>query len=394
MVEYWYLADDWLYRHAGMPPILEWPWLHILFLVVSALALLGALKLWLNPPSFDDAKWWGIDRKNYRCIRPLAGLAVFEAAISGLLSAIGIVRPAMMPMPVDIIAFVVLLLSSWLLYRSLCKRETFKHARFRQEVLLPLGVSFVVALPGGFRGVPKAVTSVSKLAGVSDLAGDAKRLVDDSVGRHTLDTIDSLASRARDSADEAIEWIARKLPREVDAITVCGRKRFVSRTALGGVGEAVTKKHYEAMGLTYFKSQVGSKGIDAVFAKFGKAGNLLEVYVVETKTNGSRLRLGQMADEWIRNGCRQARKNADASHAAELVEKALDPANGVILHRELMHVATDTGNATRYSVAATGEIATKQWSGNASEAVAEVISRMETQGSCRALPDLAGSTSP
>jgi hypothetical protein len=100
--------------------------------------------------------------------------------------------------------------------------------------------------------------------------------------------------------------------------------------------------------------------------------------------------VGQMADDWIRKGCKQARKNSDAREAAELVEKALDPANGVILHRELMHVATDTGAITRYSIAMNGEKATKQWTGNASEAIAEVVARMEKQGSCRALPDLVG----
>jgi hypothetical protein len=394
MRDWWHLTDDWLYRHAGMPPVAEWPWFHIVVFGLSAIALFGALRLYLNPPSFEKAKWWGIDRKNYRCIRPLAGLAAIEAAISAAVAAVAIIRPSMMPWPVDVFAFLMLLLSGWLLYRNLCKRETFKHAAFYSNILVPLGLSFVVVSPGGLRGmsaVPKAVASIDKLPALERVPETARRLTDaiSLGGKRTADALDDFGVRAGDAAGDAIEWATRKLPREVDALTVSGRKRFMSRSALGGVGESVTVHHYEDMGLKYYKSQVGSKGIDAVFAKYGKNGDLLEVYVVETKVNGSRLSVGQMTDEWIRKGCMQAKKNSAAKKAAELVEKALDPANNVVLHRELMHVATDTGIATRYSIAANGEIATKQWTGSASEAVAGVVARMEAQGSCKALPDAA-----
>ncbi len=393
MNEYWCQADDWLYRQAGLPPIAEWPWFQIAVFVVSAIALPGAVKLWLHPPTFEQAKWWGIDRRNYACIRPLARLAVIEAALSAALAIVAIAWPAMMPLPFDIFVFLVLLFGLWLLYRSLCSRETFKHRQFNLKVLAPLGLSFVVALPGGARALsasPKAVSAIGKAAGLENIPKNAGRFAEAVGGKQLAEVADELWMTARGVTDDAIEWVTRKVPKEVDARTVSGPKRFVSRTALGGVGEAVTVRHYEDMGLKYFKSQVGSKGIDAVFAKFNKNGDLLEVYVVETKVNGSRLSLGQMADEWIRNGCKQAKKNNDARQAAELVEKALDPASGVVLHRHLMHVVTETGAVTRYSVATTGELATKQWAGNASEVVAEVIAKMEEKASCRALPHIAG----
>jgi hypothetical protein len=305
----------------------------------------------------------------------------------------------MMPWPVDVFALLMLVLSALLLYRGLGKRETFKHAEFYRKILVPLGISFVAVSPGGLRAVPavpRAVASINKIKAMEHLPDVARRVADAVAAgaKRTADALDDLGARAQGAAGDAVEWATRTLPKEVDALTVSGTKRFVTRTALGGVGEAVTVGHYEEMGLKYFKSQVGSKGMDAVFAKFNKNGDLLEVYVVETKVNSSKLSYGQMADDWIRQGCKQARKNNDARQAAELVEKALDPANGVVLHRHLMHVDVGTGAATRYSVATTGEVATKQWTGNASEAIAKVVAGMEAKGSCRALPNAAIAAAP
>jgi hypothetical protein len=387
--EGFYWAEDVMYRELGWPPFWEWPWLHIVVLIYSALAIRPAYRLWRHPPKEMGLRPIGVDKASYAQIVPLARLATLEAVVGAVLAIILIFWPHVAPWPLDLIVFLALVGSGYMLFRRLRSRATFKSPAFARKVFVPLGLSLVAALPGTLRTIsktPKAGAGLAKVAGVGDVGKFAKDIRKFPIVRQLGDSFDDAAKATRALFDDALDVVGEAVSHRRNAKTVAGPYTFVSRTALGGVGEGVSVRHYEAMGLKYYKSQVGANGMDAVFAKYGNNGDLLEVYVVESKVNTSRLCGDQMSDEWIRQCCQKALKKSDTRQAARLVERAMEPGSEVVLHRHLIHTDVDTGVGTLYSVAKSGEVATTRWSGDVSGYIKEVIADMERKGSCWRVP--------
>ena len=384
------LFEGWMYRHLGLPPFIEWRWFHLAVMAVSLYAFWPAFCLWRFPPSENRLRFLGVDRQNYQRIRPLARLACLEAAAGATASLMEIVAPGLLVWPIDIFILGALIFSGISLWRALSSRPTFNRQEFGRTVLAPIGLSLLVAIPAGgrtIRNAPRIMATAAALPGTDDATRLVQPIADSAIAKQTAQLLDEFPSKARDLLDDGLQLVLSKLPQQVDAITFAGKMRFANRLAMGGSGEAATVRLYEAMGLKYVKSQVGGKGIDAVFVKFDNAGTPLEVYVVETKVNTGWLSLGQMSDKWIDDGCVLARKKGgETTHAADLVERARDPKNGIVLHRHLMHHNLEAGVSTRYSLATSGEVATEHWTGDTSETLKQVFASMEADGACQRLP--------
>jgi hypothetical protein len=384
--------EDWLYRRFGLPPFIEWPWFQLFVLAVSGVALWPAFRIYWWPPKEMRMRSLGVNKSNYQRIRPLALLACIEAALGGATSLTEILRPGSIPWPFDLLILAALLFSSYSLIRSLRKRPKFKPKEFVKEVLAPIGLTFLIAIPAGGRTVrntPRIAAAAASIPGADEVAKAVRPVAESAVVRNALDFVGGPINTVRGALGEAAQTIGAKLPSQVDVVTVAGARRFSSRLAMGGSGEAVTVRLYENMGLEYIKSQVNNKGIDAVFIRKNKAGKVIEVYVVETKVNGSRLSLGQMSDDWIEKGCKLANKEGGKQRqAAKYIEDARNPENGIVLHRHLVHHDLGAGVSKRYSLSTSGEVATEQWSGITAELMTEEFAKMEAKGNCQRLPDL------
>ena len=87
---------------------------------------------------------------------------------------------------------------------------------------------------------------------------------------------------------------------------------FSSTTDKGNFGEEITDYLMRARG---FKPQhskyAGNRGIDHIFFKFDKSGEIIDILLVETKVNSSPYKPEQMSDEYIKKQIARMRMSSD-----------------------------------------------------------------------------------
>jgi len=126
----------------------------------------------------------------------------------------------------------------------------------------------------------------------------------------------------------------------------------------GRLGDRLTALRLLARGYKKLPSKYdGLHGFDGVYVKKNAAGEIVEIRLVESKVDSSRLIPGpppQMSDEWIRQVCAkmQEQGNPELTETARLI---LDNMNSPKLKRELWHHDLAKGKTTVRTVDAGGK---------------------------------------
>lgn len=128
--------------------------------------------------------------------------------------------------------------------------------------------------------------------------------------------------------------------------------------AKGRLGDRLTALRLAAQGYKKLPSKYdGVRGIDGVYVKRNAAGEIVEIRIVESKVDTSRLNPGppaQMSDEWIRQVCAKMQEQGDAG-VAETARLILDHMDSPKLKRELWHHDLAKGKTTVRQVDASGK---------------------------------------
>ncbi|MCO5760094.1 MAG: hypothetical protein NHG36_01100 [Chromatiaceae bacterium] len=126
----------------------------------------------------------------------------------------------------------------------------------------------------------------------------------------------------------------------------------------GRLGDRLTALRLAGRGYKKLKSKYDDlHGFDGVYVKKNAAGEIVEIRLVESKVDSSRLIPGpppQMSDEWIRQVCAkmQEQGNPELTETARLI---LDNMNSPKLKRELWHHDLAKGKTTVRQVDAGGK---------------------------------------
>jgi hypothetical protein len=126
----------------------------------------------------------------------------------------------------------------------------------------------------------------------------------------------------------------------------------------GRLGDRLTALRLAGRGYKKLKSKYDDlHGFDGVYVKKNAAGEIVEIRLVESKVDSSRLIPGpppQMSDEWIRQVCAkmQEQGNPELTETARLI---LDHMNSPKLKRELWHHDLAKGKTTVRQVDAGGK---------------------------------------
>ena len=126
----------------------------------------------------------------------------------------------------------------------------------------------------------------------------------------------------------------------------------------GRLGDRLTALRLAGRGYKKLKSKYDDlHGFDGVYVKKNAAGEIIEIRLVESKVDSSRLIPGpppQMSDDWIRQVCAkmQEQGNPELTETARLI---LDNMNSPKLKRELWHHDLAKGKTTVRNVDAGGK---------------------------------------
>lgn len=129
-----------------------------------------------------------------------------------------------------------------------------------------------------------------------------------------------------------------------------------STTRVGWIGDAVTKRHWQAKGWTQLKSKYhGERGIDTVMVQ--KKGGVTRVALIENKVNGATLSKGQMSEMWLRQKVAEMKTSGSKgiSDHARIIEKALDGSEGYRVYRILANYSVKDGTTTYFKLNAEGK---------------------------------------
>ncbi len=145
---------------------------------------------------------------------------------------------------------------------------------------------------------PNELLSKSRELGISDVQKE---------GMHFAN--DTLKERIEKDLPEASKW-------EIDKVK-------------GDISEKTMDEYFKRTGWEKIEGEVGCNGIDGLYVKRDKDGNITDVLVVESKYNTSRLgntKNGeQMSKEWIEAKISELRKkDPENSDCAQIEEKVLN----------------------------------------------------------------------
>lgn len=172
-----------------------------------------------------------------------------------------------------------------------------------------------------------------------------------------------------------ISWMIHAVPRYIDEFGDVLKRRFVhgmernvekirrykwpDTHAKGRFGDYVTTRRMTGMGYRKLKSKTSSiHGIDGVFAKYGKNGEIEEIVIIENKVDLARLNPGpprQMSDKWLEKKVQEMISSRDPA-----ARKTGDMLDHYMKHkpdrvkRELWHHDTGSGTTTRYRIDSNG----------------------------------------
>jgi len=287
------------------------------------MALFTAIQIFRGRPSWGQVRSMGTPLIMFTWINIIFGLVLFE----GLYGIVGFIINT--PLWIDIILMIIIFSFTMMVYCKLCHRDTFKPKLFATLVLIPLGI------PG------------------IHLTGKLVRIGAVEIVQHGMFYVPKW-NKADDIAN-AGETSARRLakteghyPRH-DVVADSGYKvGFADTHAKGTLGDWMTVVRLTARGYKKLTSKINKiHGIDGVYAKYDKNGNITEILIIENKVDNAKLTSGQMSDKWVSDLVEKMSQHSDLKlrKTAELIKD-----NAPKVRKELWHHDLASGKTTIYSL--------------------------------------------
>jgi len=226
-----------------------------------------AIQAFRGKPSWGQARVMGLTATMFIWIQIIFGLVVFES-VFGIVSFI-----INLPLWVDILIALIAIIIIFTIYFKLSKKSTFKPKLFILLILVPLGVPGI-----------HVVAKFTKLGALE---------LSEKYGIYYVKTYDH--STIESSPKVKLHWPQVKN-------TIIGKIKFINSHQKGRLGDRLTAYRLTGMGYKKLKSKLNNiHGIDGVYIKKDKNGNMVELLIVENKVDKSSLnkKTKQMSDEWV-----------------------------------------------------------------------------------------------
>lgn len=230
------------------------------WVLLGIYGVLIAVQLVRNRIPPGKARYMGIPATIFVWMNIIYGIVLFEG-VYGFFSVI-----LNFPLWIDIALFILIATLAMILYIKLQSRKKFKPNLFVALFLVPLSIPGIHNIAKWVRNSPPPTITY-----------------------------------ADDSASKILDYLRSLFYWKEDRVEGSGYDIvFPNPVAKGTFGDWLSAIRLAAQGYRKLESKRdASHGLDGVYAKYDKDGELQQILLVESKTDSSKLRGGQMTDEWV-----------------------------------------------------------------------------------------------